>query len=102
MLGLQYAAQGAPDWTSLICAGGPASVPRFQQEVRDLMARLPGDVLDRTYGRELRGETDDPDYRVAQGEYLRACVLRTSSVSLDPELMSTSRTSPIASATPST
>ncbi|KOT87541.1 hypothetical protein ADK86_35375 [Streptomyces sp. NRRL F-5755] len=88
MLGLQYAAERAPEWTSLVCANGLASVPRFEQEVRDLMAKLPGNVLDRTYGRELRGETGDPDYREAQEEYLRACVLRTSSVSLDPELMS--------------
>ncbi|GAB2453754.1 proline iminopeptidase-family hydrolase [Streptosporangium sandarakinum] len=87
MLGLQYAAERAPEWTSLICANGLAGVPRFEQEVRDLPAKLPGDVLDRTYGRELRGETDDPDYRVAQGEYMRACVVRTSSVSLDPDLM---------------
>ncbi|MEU4203524.1 proline iminopeptidase-family hydrolase [Streptomyces sp. NPDC045470] len=88
MLGLQYAAERAPEWTSLICANGLASVPRFEREVRDLMAELPGDVLDRTYGRELRGETGDPDYRVAQEEYLRACVLRTSAMSLDPGLMS--------------
>ncbi|WP_328390099.1 proline iminopeptidase-family hydrolase [Streptomyces sp. NBC_00400] len=88
MLGLQYAAERAPEWTSLVCANGLASVPRFEQEVRDLMAKLPGNVLDRTYGRELRGETGDPDYWVAQEEYMRACVLRTSSVSLDPELMS--------------
>ncbi|MFF4772887.1 proline iminopeptidase-family hydrolase [Microtetraspora fusca] len=88
MLGLQYAAERAPEWTSLICANGLASVPRFEEEVRDLLAKLPGDVLDRTYGRELRGETDDPDYWVAQGEYMRACVVRTSSVSLDPDLMS--------------
>ncbi|MFI2241089.1 proline iminopeptidase-family hydrolase [Streptomyces chrestomyceticus] len=88
MLGLQYAAERGPDWTSLVCANGLASVPRFEREVRDLMAKLPGNVLDRTYGRELRGETDDPDYRKAQEEYLRACVLRTSAMSLDPELMS--------------
>ncbi|MDP9868764.1 MULTISPECIES: alpha/beta fold hydrolase [Streptosporangium] len=73
MLGLQYAAERAPEWTSLICANGLASVPRFEEEVRDLLAKLPGDVLDRTYGRELRGETDDPDYWVAQGEYMRVC-----------------------------
>ncbi|SDG32461.1 proline iminopeptidase [Sinosporangium album] len=88
MLGLQYAAERAPAWTSLICANGLASVPRFEKEVRELLAGLPGDVLDRTYGRELRGETGDPDYWVAQGEYMRACVLRTSSVNLDPDLMS--------------
>ncbi|MGW4028754.1 proline iminopeptidase-family hydrolase [Streptomyces sp. NPDC004838] len=88
MLGLQFAAQRAPEWTSLICANGLASVPRFEEEVRDLLAKLPGNVLDRTYGRELRGETGDPDYMVAQGEYLRACVVRTASVALDPELMS--------------
>ncbi|WP_158887892.1 proline iminopeptidase-family hydrolase [Amycolatopsis anabasis] len=88
MLGLQYAAQRAPDWTSLICANGLASVPRFTEEVRELLAQLPGEVLDRTYGRELRGETDDPDYLVAQGEYIRAMVVRTSSVSLDPDRMS--------------
>lgn len=88
MLGLQYAAERAPEWTSLICANGLASVPRFEREVRDLMAELPGNVLDRTYGRELRGETGDPDYRVAQEEYLRACVLRTAAMSLDPGRMS--------------
>lgn len=88
MLGLQYAAERAPEWTSLICANGLASVPRFEREVRALMARLPGDVLDRTLGRELRGETDDPDYPMAREEFMRACVLRTSSVTLDPELMS--------------
>ncbi|WP_301129510.1 proline iminopeptidase-family hydrolase [Streptomyces cacaoi] len=88
MLGLQYAAERAPEWTSLICANGLASVPRFEREVRALMARLPGDVLDRTLGRELRGETDDPDYLMAREEFMRACVLRTSSVTLDPELMS--------------
>ncbi|MFH8614993.1 proline iminopeptidase-family hydrolase [Streptomyces sp. NPDC017979] len=87
MLGLQYAAERAPRWTSLVCASGLASVPRFQTEVRALLAALPGDVLDRTYGRELRGETADPDYLVAQDEYLRACVLRTSSARLAPELM---------------
>ena len=88
MLGLQFAAERAPDWTSLICANGPASVPRFEKELRELMAALPGNVLDRTYGRELRGETDDPDYWVAQDEYMRAFVVRTSPVRLDPELMS--------------
>ncbi|MGY6653562.1 proline iminopeptidase-family hydrolase [Amycolatopsis sp. TRM77291] len=88
MLGLQYAAERAPEWTSLVCANGLASVPRFVQEVRELLARLPGEVLDRTYGRELRGETDDPDYQVALGEYMRAMVVRTSSVSLDPGRMS--------------
>lgn len=88
MLGLQYAAERAPEWTSLICANGLASVPRFEREVRALMARLPGDVLDRTLGRELRGETDAPDYLMAREEFMRACVLRTSSVTLDPELMS--------------
>ncbi|WP_158883859.1 hypothetical protein [Amycolatopsis anabasis] len=72
MLGLQFAAERAPEWTSLVCANGLASVPRFEAEVRGLLATLPGDVLDRTYGRELRGETDDPDYQVAQTEYLRA------------------------------
>ncbi|WP_283134633.1 proline iminopeptidase-family hydrolase [Rhizohabitans arisaemae] len=87
MLGLQYAAERAPAWTSLICANGLASVPRFEKEVRELLAGLPGNVLDRTYGRELRGETDDPDYLVAQGEYMRACVVRTGSVALDPALM---------------
>ncbi|WP_158578877.1 proline iminopeptidase-family hydrolase [Spongiactinospora rosea] len=88
MLGLQYAAQRAPDWTSLVCANGVASVPRFQEELQGLMAGLPGDVLDRTYGRELRGETDDPDYWAAQEEYLRACVVRTSTISLDAGRMS--------------
>ncbi|MFI0422886.1 proline iminopeptidase-family hydrolase [Spongiactinospora sp. 9N601] len=88
MLGLQYAARRAPDWTSLVCANGVASVPRFQEELRGLLAGLPGDVLDRTYGREVRGETDDPDYRAAQEEYLRACVVRTSTISLDPGRMS--------------
>ncbi|WP_433871342.1 proline iminopeptidase-family hydrolase [Saccharopolyspora sp. CA-218241] len=88
MLGLQFAAQRAPDWTSLVCANGVASVPRFQREVRDLLAALPGEVLDRTFGRELRGATDDPDYRVAQEEYLRACVVRTAAVHLDPARMS--------------
>jgi len=88
MLGLQFAAERTPEWTSLICANGLASVPRFEEEVRDLLANLPGNVLDRTYGRELRGETDDPDYWVAQGEYLRACVVRTSPVRLDPDHMS--------------
>lgn len=88
MLGLQFAAQRAPEWTSLVCANGLASVPRFTEEVRELLAKLPGNVLDRTYGRELRGETDDPDYWVAQEEYLRACVVRTAPVRLDPELMS--------------
>ncbi|XHM62200.1 alpha/beta fold hydrolase [Streptomyces iranensis] len=88
MLGLQYAAERNPDWTSLICANGLASVNRFEAEVRDLMRALPGDVLGRTYGRELRGETNDPDYWAAQGEYVRACVLRTSTMRLDPELMS--------------
>lgn len=88
MLGLQYAAERAPEWTSLICANGLASVPRFEEEVRDLLAKLPGNVLDRTYGRELRGETDDPDYWVAQGEYLRACIVRTGPVRLDSDRMS--------------
>lgn len=62
-------------------------MPRFENEVRELLAGPPGGVLDRTYGRESRGETDDPDYLVAQGEYMRACVVRTGSVSLDPALM---------------
>ncbi|MER8156865.1 proline iminopeptidase-family hydrolase [Streptomyces sp. NPDC094472] len=88
MLGLQFAAERDPGWSSLICANGLASIPRFQEEVRDLLAKLPGDVLDRTYGRELRGETDDPDYRLAQVAYLRAFVVRTSSAALDPALMS--------------
>ncbi|MFE5118083.1 proline iminopeptidase-family hydrolase [Streptomyces sp. NPDC056669] len=88
MLGLQYAAERNPDWTSLICANGLASVNRFEAEVRDLMRALPGDVLERTYGRELRGETNDPDYWAAQAEYVRACVLRTGTMRLDPELMS--------------
>lgn len=88
MLGLQFAAQRAPEWTSLICANGLASVPRFENEVRDLLAKLPGNVLDRTYGRELSGETNDPDYRVAQEEYLRACIVRTATVHLDPDRMS--------------
>ncbi|MDJ1134341.1 proline iminopeptidase-family hydrolase [Streptomyces iconiensis] len=88
MLGLQFAAQRAPDWSSLVCANGPASVPRFVEEVRGLLAGLPGDVLDRTYGRELRGETADPDYAVAQDAYMRACVVRTAEVGLDPRLMS--------------
>ncbi|TDD41071.1 proline iminopeptidase-family hydrolase [Saccharopolyspora elongata] len=88
MLGLQFAAERAPEWTSLVCANGLASVPRFEAEVRDLLAKLPGNVLDRTYGRELRGETDDPDYQVAQTEYLRACVVRTATPRLVPELMS--------------
>lgn len=83
MLALQYAAERASEWTSLVCANGLASVPRFEQEVRELLAKLPGDLLDRTYGRELRGETDVPDYRTAQTEYLRACVLRTAELSLD-------------------
>lgn len=76
MLGLQFAAERAPDWTSLICASGLASVPRFCEEVRGLMAKMPGNVLDRTYGRELAGQTDDPDYPVALGEFLRAHTLR--------------------------
>lgn len=88
MLGLQYAAERAPNWTSLICANGVASIPRFQKEARELMAKLPGNVLDRTYGRELRGQTDDPDYWLAQEEYLRACVVRTSPVNLDSDRMS--------------
>ncbi|UNT00298.1 proline iminopeptidase-family hydrolase [Streptomyces tubbatahanensis] len=88
MLGLQFAAERRPDWSSLVCANGPASVPRFEKEVRELMGRLPGNVLDRTYGRELRGETDDPDYGAAQEEYMRACVVRTAPVELDPQLMS--------------
>lgn len=88
MLGLQYAAERAPNWTSLICANGVASIPRFQKEARELMAKLPGNVLDRTYGRELRGQTDDPDYWLAQEEYLRACVVRTSPLSLDSDRMS--------------
>ncbi|PNG89641.1 hypothetical protein SMF913_25106 [Streptomyces malaysiensis] len=88
MLGLQFAARRGPEWTSLVCANGPASVPRFMEEVRELLAGLPGNVLDRTYGRELRGETDDPDYWTAQEEYLRACVVRTAPVRLDSELMS--------------
>ncbi|MEV5537163.1 proline iminopeptidase-family hydrolase [Saccharopolyspora shandongensis] len=85
MLGLQHAAERAPEWTSLVCANGLASVPRFEEEVRDLMAKLPGNVLDRTYGRELRGETGDPDYQVARGEYMRACVVRTAPVNLDSD-----------------
>ncbi|PCC48489.1 hypothetical protein CIK62_18350 [Brevibacterium aurantiacum] len=88
MLGLQYAAERAPNWTSLISANGVASIPRFQKEARELMAKLPGNVLDRTYGRELRGQTDDPDYWLAQEEYLRACVVRTSPVNLDSDRMS--------------
>ncbi|MFF8918848.1 hypothetical protein ACF08M_37475 [Streptomyces sp. NPDC015032] len=63
-------------------------MPRFMEEVRELLAGLPGNLLDRTYGRELRGETDDPDYWTAQEEYLRACVVRTAPVRLDSELMS--------------
>ena len=76
MLGLQYAAERAPDWTSLVCASGMASIPRFCAEVRELMAALPGDVLERTYGRELAGTTDDPDYMVALDEFMRAHTLR--------------------------
>lgn len=76
MLGLQYAAQRAPAWSSFVCASGLASVPRFTAEVRDLMARLPGDVLDRVYGRELAGTTDDPDYGAALAEFTRAHTLR--------------------------
>lgn len=87
MLGLQFAAQRAPEWTSLICANGLASVPRFEKEVRDLLAQLPGNVLERTYGREIDATTDDPDYLVAQQEYLRAHIVRTTTMHLDPELM---------------
>lgn len=87
MLGLQFAAQRAPEWTSLICANGLASVPRFEKEVRDLLAQLPGNVLERTYGREIDATTDDPDYLVAQQEYLRAHIVRTATMHLDPELM---------------
>ncbi|WP_033290666.1 proline iminopeptidase-family hydrolase [Amycolatopsis jejuensis] len=76
MLGLQYAAERAPDWTSLVCASGMASIPRFCAEVRELMAKLPGNVLDRVYGRELAGETADPDYQAALGEFMQAHVLR--------------------------
>ncbi|WP_020495329.1 proline iminopeptidase-family hydrolase [Sciscionella marina] len=83
MLGMQYAAERDPGWTSLISANGPASVPRFTRELRELLAALPGRVLDRTYGRELRGQTDDPDYPRALQEYLRACVLRTAPARLD-------------------
>ncbi|MBF6350970.1 MULTISPECIES: proline iminopeptidase-family hydrolase [Nocardia] len=87
MLGLQFAAQRAPEWTSLICANGLASVPRFEKEVRGLLAELPGRVLERTYGRELDATVDDPDYRIAQEEYLRAHIVRTATVRLDPEKM---------------
>ncbi|MGW4205219.1 proline iminopeptidase-family hydrolase [Streptomyces sp. NPDC004726] len=76
MLGLQFAAERKPDWTSLVCASGLASVPRFCAEVRDLMAKLPGDVLDRVYGRELAGTTDDPDYQVALAEHRTVYGLR--------------------------
>jgi proline iminopeptidase len=76
MLGLQYAAERAPDWTSLICASGLASVPRACAEVRELMAKLPGNVLERTYGRELAGTADDPDYGAAFGEFLKVHILR--------------------------
>lgn len=76
MLGLQYAAERAPDWTSLVCASGMASIPRFCAEIQELMAKLPGNVLERTYGRELAGKTDDPDYQVALGEFMQVHVLR--------------------------
>ncbi|MER7413033.1 proline iminopeptidase-family hydrolase [Streptomyces cacaoi] len=89
MLALQYAAERDPDWTSLICSNGLAAIPRFEAEVRDLLAQLPGDVLDRTYGRELRGETDDPDYHLAQAAYLRAHLVRTAIPRLDPAKTST-------------
>jgi proline iminopeptidase len=76
MLNLQYAAERAPDWTSLIAASPLASIQRFGEETRALMAQMPGNVLDRIYGRELSGETDDPDYQAAQAEFTRAHILR--------------------------
>ncbi|WP_033292663.1 proline iminopeptidase-family hydrolase [Amycolatopsis jejuensis] len=76
MLGLQFAAERKPDWTSLVCASGLASVPRFCAEVRDLMTKQPGNVLDRTYGRELAGTTGDPDYQVALAEHWAVHTLR--------------------------
>lgn len=76
MLTLQYAAERAPDWTSMIAASPLASIARFGEESRELMARMPGDVLGRLYGREVAGTTDDPDYQVAQAEFTRAHILR--------------------------
>jgi proline-specific peptidase len=76
MLGLQFAAERTPDWRSFVCASPLASVPRGCQEVRELMARLPGNVLERTYGRELAGSTDTPDYGAAFGEFAKVHILR--------------------------
>jgi proline-specific peptidase len=76
MLGLQFAAERKPDWRSFVCASGLASVPRACQEVRELMARLPGNVLERTYGRELAGTTESPDYGAAFGEFAKVHILR--------------------------
>ena len=76
MLGLQFAAERNPDWKSFVCASGLASVPRACQEVRELMARLPGNVLERTYGRELAGTTETPDYGAAFGEFAKVHILR--------------------------
>lgn len=76
MLGLQYAAERTPDWTSLICASGMANVRRFSEEVRGLMAKSSGNLLERIYARELAGETGHPDYMVALGEFLKVHTLR--------------------------
>jgi len=75
-VGLQYAAERAPDWTSLTSASPLASMPRAGEEIRTLMAKLPGNLLQRIYGRELTGQTDDPDYMAAFSEFWKVHVLR--------------------------
>jgi proline-specific peptidase len=75
MFGLQHAAERAPGWTSFICASPFASIPRAGEEIRTLMAKLPGNVLQRVYGRELTGQTDDPDYLAAFSEFWKVHVL---------------------------
>lgn len=53
-----------------------ANTRRFGEEVRALMAKSTGNLLERIYGRELAGETEHPDYMIALGEFLTVHTLR--------------------------
>jgi proline iminopeptidase len=86
MLNLQYAAERAPDWTSLIAASPLASAQRFSHECRLLMSQMPGDVLERVYGRELAGKIDDPDFMAAQMEFMRVHILRNPNPPVEIDL----------------